>query len=310
MLDTHQAIGGSPQQPGLKWTHLRPCAVSAHLAEDDLAVSSYLVQQVYKHLHLGRRKMSKCLCMKQVAHRDEQFITIAQLTQAFLEAGLPVLSLDTKKKEYLGPFYRPGTGFGTAALPVYDHDFNSAATGRIIPHGIYDVGQNRGYLTLGLSHDTSAFACDNLRHFWIEHLQWQYRDAEMVLLLCDGGGSNHVRHYMVKQDLYRLAQALELTLVVAHYPAYCSKWNPIEHRLFCHLTHAWQGTTLLSVEQAQALAAQTTTQTGLEVAVWINRREYPTGRQANEEFKENLDQYIDFSEKLPLWNYQIHPRLL
>ena len=248
--------------------------------------------------------------MKQVAHRDEQFNTIAELTQAFLEAGLPVLSIDTKKKEYLGPFHRPGTGFGTAALPVYDHDFNSAAKGRVIPHGIYDVAQNRGYITLGLSHDTSAFVCDNLRHFWTKHLQWIYPEAEMVLLLCDGGGSNHARHYIVKQDLYRLAQELELTLVVAHYPPYCSKWNPIEHRLFCHVTHAWQGASFDRVEQVQALAAQTSTKTGLEVEVWINRRAYATGRQGSADFKKNVQHYIDFSDKLPRWNYRIHPLLL
>jgi len=310
VLEENNAIAGSPQDPNLRWTHLRPSQVSEKLAEKDLDLSPYLVGRIYEYLNLRRRKMSKSKTMKQIAHRDEQFQYIAQLIAAFLEAGLPVLSLDTKKKEMLGEFYRPGYGYGTAALAVNDHDFASFSTGVVIPHGLYDVGQNRGYLTLGVSKDTSAFLCDNLQHFWLSDLQWHYPEAEMALLLCDGGGSNNARHYLVKQDLYRLAQELEITLVVAHYPAYCSKWNPIEHRMFCHVSRSWEGACFSNIELVKALAEQTSTQTGLEVEVWVNRGEYATGRRFRPSFKEKVSEYIDFSDHLPKWNYSIHPNIL
>jgi len=310
VLEENNAIAGSPQSAKLRWTHLPPSRVSEKLAEKDVDLSPYLVGRIYEYLNLRRRKMSKSKTMKQVAHRDEQFHYIAQLMAFFLEAGLPVLSLDTKKKEMLGQFYRPGYGYGTASLAVNDHDFASFSRGTVVPHGLYDVGQNRGYLTLGVSKDTSAFLCDNLGHFWLSDLQWRYREAKMVLLLCDGGGSNNASHSIVKEDLYRLSQQLDITFVVAHYPAYCSKWNPIEHRLFCHLSRSWEGVCLTHIGLVKKLAEQTTTQTGLEVQVWVNRREYATGRRVCPEFKEQVNQYIDFSDHLPKWNYSIHPKTL
>ena len=124
---------------------------------------------------------------------------------------------------------------------MYDHDFPSLAAGVVVPHGIYDLVQNKGYMSLGQSKDTSEFLCDNLRYHWQESIQKDYPEATERLLLMDGGGSNSCLHYIVKEDLQQLADELKIKLTIAHYPAYCSKYNPIEHRLFPHLQRSWEG---------------------------------------------------------------------
>ncbi len=216
---------------------------------------------------------------------------------------MPVLSIDTKHKELLGNFHRRGRYYDRSHRKVNDHDFKSSADGMVVPHGIYDVGDNFGYLSLGTSHDTSAFVCDNLAHFWQDDLQWKYLDKDWMLLLCDGGGSNNSRHYIVKEDLWALAQLLDMNIVVAHYPPYCSKWNPIEHRLFCHVHHAWEGTVFQNIRIVKEQAEKTQTETGLGIKVWINPKEYPTGRKPSLKFKENIHQTVHFDKNLPQWNY-------
>ncbi len=182
----------------------------------------------------GFRKRSyiKDIPLGQSIHRDEQFKYIAKLKERFLDAGNPVLSIDTKKKELIGCFHRKGHYYDQKFRKVNDHDFLSFAKAKMVPHGIYDIGQNKGYLTMGCSSDTSSFVVDNIIDHWQKDIQWDYLDKEWMLLLCDGGGSNNCRHYIFKQHLCRLARTLEMNILVAHYPPYCSKWNPIEHRLF------------------------------------------------------------------------------
>ncbi len=180
------------------------------------------------------RKIAKVLPGKESPNRDQQFLRIAQWKETFLAAGRPVISMDTKKKEFLGGLYRPGRVYTRVAIKAFDHDFPSWASGVIIPHGFYDVGRNEGCLHLGLSRDTSEFACDSLRLYWEQEGSRLYPDASEMLLLCDGGGSNGSRTHIFKQDLQQLVNELGLTIRVAHYPAYCSKFNPIERRLFRH----------------------------------------------------------------------------
>lgn len=227
------------------------------------------------------------------------------MKEVFLQNNLPVFSIDTKKKELLGNFYRQGSRYASAATEVNDHDFKNFATGQIVPHGIYDVAQNKGYLTLGLSRDTSEFVCDNMAHFWQQDFQWRYAEAPAMLLLCDGGGSNNCRHHIVKQELVRLANELKINILVAHYPPYCSKWNPIEHRLFCHISHAWQGVVFQNVQIVKELAEKTSTKTGLQVNVWLNKKNYSIGRLVESDFKDNMSDFIIFDDKLPQWNYLI-----
>jgi hypothetical protein len=205
----------------------------------------------------------------------------------------------------IGNLYRSGTLYTQAPVETFDHDFPSLAEGVVIPHGIYDVQRNHGYVTLGTSHDTSAFACDCLLQWWQRYGQPTYADADSLLVLCDGGGSNSARTYLFKQDLEQRALALDIEIRIAHYPPYTSKYNPIEHRLFPHLTRACQGVIFTSVELVRDLMANTTTKTGLVVDVTVLDKVYATGRKTAPHFKEQMR--VIFDDDLPQWNYTIPP---
>jgi hypothetical protein len=242
-----------------------------------------------------------------IPHRNEQFEKIACLKGQYQAAGNPVISMDTKKKEYLGNFYRSGHLYTTAVIHTLDHDFTSLAEGVIIPHGLYDLTLNKGYITLGTSHDTAEFAADSLRSWWLRQGQFDYPHATSLLLLCDGGGSNNVRHFIFKQEIQRLADELSLEIRIAHYPPYCSKFNPIEHRFFPHVTRACQGVIFKSVEVVKELMSRTKTQQGLVATVNLIDKVYQTGRKAHASFLENMP--IVFDDFLPTWNYRAVPRL-
>jgi len=296
---------GNPQDEELFWTHYSIKEIQEKMEHLGTKVSRHDVVNLMKFFNYKRRSLAKLEELKKVEGRNEQFEKIAMLKEFFLSKGYPVLSLDTKKKELLGNFYRSGTYFGTKTQRVYDHDFPSYSDGKVVPHGIYDVGDNKGYLTLGTSSDTSEFVCDNFEYFWKRDLQWKYPDSEWVLLLCDGGGSNNCRHYIFKEDLYKLAQRLQLNIMVAHYPTYCSKYNPIEHRLFPHVHRMWQGMVFKNIQIVKERADKTSTKTGLTVEVVINNRTYQTKRKYEEEFKTNITNYFYFDESLPKWNYSV-----
>jgi hypothetical protein len=294
---------GTPQSEHLKWVGLKPSEIRQKLAERNYEVSTYIVKQLLASEGYRKRSYLKSVSLDKVPNRNEQFEKIADLKQHFLDAGLPVLSIDTKKKELLGNFHRDGQYYDKQYRRVNDHDFRTHADGIVIPHGIYDLADNFGYLTLGSSKDTSAFVCDNIQHFWQSDLQWKYPDANWLLLLCDGGGSNNARHFIVKQDFYKLAQQLDINILVAHYPPYCSKWNPIEHKLFCHVHRAWQGCVFQNIQIVKELAEMTSTSKGLQVKVWINDKKYQTKRSVNPDFKNNINQFVNFDDDLPKWNY-------
>jgi len=205
----------------------------------------------------------------------------------------------------MGNFYRPGTLYTQAPVETWDHDFPSLAQGVVIPHGIYDLQRNQGYVTLGTSHDTSEFACDSLRQWWQTDGQALYAEADSLLLLCDGGGSNSARTYLFKADLEQLVQEIGMEIRVAHYPPYTSKYNSIEHRLFPHLTRACQGVIFTSVDLVKDLMAKATTKTGLEVNVSILDKVYATGRKVAATFKEQMR--VIFDDALPQWNYRVLP---
>ncbi len=191
-------------------------------------------------------------------------------------------------------------------MEVYDHDWPSLAEGVAIPHGLYDLAENEGYIHIGTSHDTSEFACDALRNWWDRHGSRRYAKATSILILCDGGGSNSSRTYLFKQDLQSLANDLEMEIRVAHYPPYTSKYNPIEHRLFPHISRSCQGVIFESIEMVKELIEKTTTRTGLKVVATILDKAYTTGRKVAKEFKEAMS--IEFDEHLPQWNYTAKPQ--
>jgi hypothetical protein len=301
----HEHTAGDPMKPDCLWTNLSLPAISRLLNGLGFHASPYTVEQLLHECKLGRRQAFKYLTMRQHKDRDQQFGILGSYKQSFLESPNPIISIDTKKKELLGLFYRKGRLFTTQGREVFDHDFPSFAKGVVIPHGIYDLKRNRGYVNLGTSHDTSAFACDSILAWWTAEGHDAYPQAKELLLLCDGGGSNSASQYLFKEDLQQLVDHMGITIRVAHYPPYCSKYNPIEHRLFPHLTRACQGIILECVEQAQFYLSKAATQTGLKVVVNILDKVYETGRKVAKGFKKTMK--LVFDKVLPKFNYKAIP---
>lgn len=297
---------GDPMRHDLVWTDLTPREIANTLHDQDLCVGPRIVRRILDTLGFARRQIAKVLPGGETLDRDPQFRHLAHLIQDFQEAGNPILSIDTKKKEFLGTLYRDGQVYCQEVLKAFDHDFPSLAQGVIIPHGIYDLVLNHGWLHLGLSHDTTEFSCDSLRLFWQHDGQFLYPNASAILLLCDGGGSNSCRKHLFKEDLQALVNELRVPIRVAHYPAYCSKFNPIERRLFCHVTRACQGVLFDSLPTVVRLMQKTTTQSGLSVTVRVMEKLYETGRKVSEAFKKKMP--IVFEPILPKWNYWAMPQ--
>ena len=306
VLREHTA--GDPMDAQVRWTNLTPQEIVKALADDhDLVVSRTVVRKLLKKHHYRRRKAQKKLGFKRdIKDRNAQFENISRLKMDYEAAGNPMVSLDTKKKEQIGNLYRDGHLYTREELWTYDHDFPSYADGVIIPHCLYDWTLKTGYIQLGTSHDTSEFACDSFRHWWTTYGRHNYPTATSILVLCDGGGSNSSRHYIFKQDLQALADELGIEIRIAHYPPYCSKYNPIEHRFFPHVTRACQGVIFTSIELVKELMEKTRTTTGLNAFVHILDKAYETGRKVADGFKENME--IVFDEYLPRWNYRAIPR--
>lgn len=299
----HDHTAGDPMDEKVQWTNLREWEI-AHALEKDygVKVSRNIVRQLLKKHGYRLRKAQKRKPMKKnVPDRNAQFDNILRLKSEYEKAGNPVISMDTKKKENLGNFYRDGRLYTLEELKVFDHDFPSFAEGVIIPHSLYDINLNTGYVQIGTSHDTSEFACDSFRYWWYNYGCLNYPNADSILVLCDGGGSNSSSHYLFKQDLQILADEIGIEIRIAHYPPYCSKYNPIEHRLFPHITRTCQGVIFSSLEVVSDLIAKTRTKTGLEVFVHVINKLYKTGRKVTENFKSEMR--IAFDNFLPKWNY-------
>jgi hypothetical protein len=303
VLQEHTA--GSPEEE-LVWTDLKLREIADCLAQQGLLVSHHIVLQLLQQEGFHQRQAQKSCSMGESPDRDAQFLNIARLKQEFFEQSNPILSIDTKKRELIGNFFRYGTLWTRLTQRTLDHDFPSFADGIVIPHGLYDLGLNRGYIHLGTSHDTSEFACDCLRDWRQGEGQDNYRQATELLLLGDGGGSNSASTYLFKADLQALVNEWGMPIRVAHYPPYCSKYNPIEHRLFCHVSRVCRGVILTSVDLVKQLMEKTRTRTGLQVVVKVLDKVYQKGRKIAEEVKESLNLVRDTF--LPQWNYRILPQ--
>ena len=299
-------IAGDPMRQAVVSTDLTPQEISQSLREHAVCAGPRIVRRILDGLGFARRQMLKVLPGGDSPHRDAQFRHLAHLIQEFLAAGNPVLSMDTKKKEYLGTLYRDGKVYCQQALKAFAHDFPSLAHGVIIPHGLYDLARNQGWIHRGLSRDTTAFACDSLRLFWHSDGPRLYPNASAILLLCDGGGSNSCHKHLFKEDLQELVNDLKVPIRMAHYPAYCSKFNPIERRLFSHVTRACQGVLFDSLQTVMGLIQKTKTQQGLSVTVRVLDTLYEGGRTVSEAFKKNMP--IVFDTVLPKWNYWAMPQ--
>ena len=304
ILDVRTA--GDPDEPQVLWTDLSPREIAHAAGVMGTPVSPPVVENWLEEQGMALRKIKKVLEGGQSPDRDTQFKRIAELKTEYAAAGNPMFSVDTKAKEHLGQLFRAGRVWTQKAFEALDHDFPSLATGVVIPHGIYDIARNRGHINIGLSHDTSEFACDSFRWYWNRIGQRCYPHATSILLLCDSGGSNAAAHYIFKQDLQALVNDIGIEIRVAHYPSYCSKFNPIERRLFPHVTRACQGMLFDTVETVVRLMSKASTSTGLRNTVNVIRREYETGRKVADGFKANMT--ILFDKLLPRWNYVAKPQ--
>ena len=300
-------MAGLPQDESVVWLDIGVPQIRRELLERGHEVSEYIVRQMVKAEGLKRRSFTKSLPLREVEDRDAQFVKINSAKTACIKAGIPIISVDTKKREMVGNFKRDGQVYCTTAPKALDHDFETFSEGVIVPHGIYDIALNTGYLSIGTSHDTSEFVCDNIERVWNRHLKPLYPDARMLVILCDGGGSNSSRHRIVKQDLMDLADRIGLKILVMHYPPYCSKFNPIEHRLFSQITRSWSGMPLFSVADACRRAANTVTEKGLKVFAEIVDKVYETQRKVHESFQGRLARQVILDESLHNWNYLISP---
>jgi hypothetical protein len=304
LVEHHTA--GSAVEPGRVWTSRSCESFSEELADSGFSVCANTVDRLLRNeLGLSRRKMEKTLALGENADRDAQFQRMNQVKQYFLVRDWPVLSIDTKKKELLGRFERAGQAWTDDRLQAWDHDFPSSSWGKVIPYGVYDLAANEALVYLAQGADTGELACDAIRRWWYRLGKWRYDATSPILLLADCGGSNGYRVPLFRQRLHQLSQRLCRTFRVCHLPPYCSKYNPIDHRLFCHLSRSLQAIQLTSIEATYQALEQTTTQTGLRVVCELARHEYAAGIKAEPKFL--ADEPTQRDKALSAYNYKFSP---
>lgn len=298
-------LAGDPDEPLELWTDLELCEIAEQLETLGTSISQPTLENLLWDLDISRRKIDNSLPGGHVPDRNEQFENIAALREQFTNSENPIFSVDTKAKEHLGFLYREGRTWCTKPQKAFDHDYPSWADGVVIPHGIYDLKRNHGHINLGTSCETSQFACESFRWFWKRIARRHYPHAKQILWLCDAGGSNNYRHKIFKQDLETLVREIGLPIRVAHYPSYCSKFNPIERRFFPHVTRACRGMLFDTIDTVVRLMRKTSTRTGLTSTVHVVNKVYQKARKVRDDFLETAR--ITYDKLLPKWNYTVLP---
>jgi len=297
---------GDPESP-LRWICKSTRALAAQLTGKKHPVSHEKVAQLLRDQNYSLQSNRKTEEGADHPDRDAQFRHINAQVKRALATGIPVISVDTKKKELLGNYENSGKQWLPAKKPVKvnGHDFPSPDVPRAYPYGIYDLARNRGFVNVGTDHDTGAFAVASIRGWWRSEGRSLYSDARVLLITADGGGSNGSRLRLWKLELQNFSDETGLSISVCHFPPGTSKWNKVEHRLFSFISSNWRGEPLRDYETIVNLIARTTTAKGLQVTCRLDRRKYPTGRNVtDEEFKRvNLKRNTFHGD----WNYIIHP---
>jgi hypothetical protein len=296
---------GDPMSP-LRWTTKSTRNLAAELASQGHRVSADIVGDLLREDGFSLQGNTKTLEGKQHPDRDGQFRYLNEQARTHRDAGQPVISVDTKKKELLGEFKNTGRQWRPAGEPVRvnTHDFPGDSVGKAVPYGIYDITANTGWVNVGTDHDTATFAVESIRRWWHAAGTHDYPTATRLLITADAGGSNGYRSRTWKAELAALAAETGLTITVCHLPPGTSKWNKIEHRLFCHITMNWRGRPLTSHEVILASIAATTTGTGLSVHAQLDTGDYPTGVQISDARMAALPiaQHPFHGD----WNYTLH----
>jgi len=294
---------------GLKWTRRTTAKIAAELDALGITVSDRTVAKLLKQMDFSLRVNHKQLsrvCAVSAEERDAQFVHIGEVRERFAAQGLPVISVDTKKKELVGQFKNPGTSWSRQPVLVNDHDFRSDALGMAIPYGIYDLPAQRGTVFVGTSHDTPGFAAESIEKWWRYEGRRRYAGAQELAILADSGGSNAPTCRAWKHGLQRqLCERHGLTVTVAHYPSGASKWNPIEHRLFSEISKNWAGRPLDSYDTILNYLRTTRTNTGLRLRAHLVHKHYERGVKIPDKVMKDLP--ITKDPALPRWNYVISP---
>jgi hypothetical protein len=292
------------------WCSLSLRDLAGQLAARGFRCGKDAVARMLRAQGYSLQGMAKVLEGRQYPDRDAQFRRINAMIAAFAAAGDPAVSVDAKKKEQLGPFAREGRAWRPAGDPVKvrDHDFPDRDRGKIIPYGVYDIAANRGFVSVGTGHDTAAFAVSALRAWWRAEGSLRYPAAARLLVTCDAGGSNSCGCRLWKDQLAVLAAETGLVIMVCHFPPGTSKWNKIEHRLFCHITRTWRARPLMTARDAVAGIAATVTSAGLKCTAVLDDGEYPSGVKVSDERMSYLqERVLDRGAVRGEWNYAVLP---
>jgi Rhodopirellula transposase DDE domain len=300
-------VGGDPASDK-KWVRCSLRQLCEWLKEEGHPASPTVVGRLLKNMGYSLRANERKQGQSRANHpeRDEQFRYIASRRDSFSSAGLPIISVDTKKKELIGNFRRPGKTWCKKPPEVNEHDYSSQAECLAVPFGIYDVMKNTGYVVVGLSHNTSEFAVSSISRWWQDEGQEVYPGVAELMILADGGGGNGCRSKAWRWNLQeKICNRYRLTVTVCHYPPGCSKWNPVEHRLFSQISNNWAGTPLRSLAIMLGYIRGTTTSTGLSVKAVLDEGIYPRGQKVTWKDVDALN--LTPHEVCPEWNYTIRP---
>ncbi len=297
---------GDPEKI-IHWTTLCLMDIRDILRDEyNIKVSHTVVAGTLEKLGYSKQMNQKMLQVgKPHPDRNAQFEYINATSGEYIKSGIPVISIDCKKKENIGNFKNPGQEYRPVKDPrkVMDHDFLIKKLGSVAPYGIYDIDKNCGFVNLGISHDTAEFAVNSIMQWWLHIGKETYPDAGRLYITCDGGGSNGSRIHLWKTQLAEFAQRTSLEIHVSHFPPGTSKWNKIEHKLFCYISRNWQGQPLIDIPTIIKLIGSTTTNNGLTVKCILDENEYQTGIKVSEEYFNNVD--IEAIEPMSTWNYII-----
>lgn len=297
---------GDPERV-IHWTTKSLMSIAEELNEKyRIKVSHTVVAGELEKMGYSKQLNQKMLQVgKPHPDRNKQFEYISATARECIKQGIPVISVDCKKKENIGNFKNTGKEYRRKkdARKVLDHDFLDAELGKVAPYGIYDIDKNIGFVNLGTSHDTAEFAVNSILQWWLHIGKETYPNATKIYINCDGGGSNGARIHLWKAQLAKFADETGLEVHVSHFPPGTSKWNKIEHRLFCYISKSWAGQPLINIETVIDLIGSTTTKQGLKVKCILDEHEYKTGIKVSENEYLNID--IKHDKTLPDWNYII-----
>ena len=298
---------GDPLSP-LRWTCKSLANLADELSQQGFAVSHTTVGHLLKQSGYSLQANRKTREGKDHPDRDAQFAYINRRVVAYRRGGRPAISVDTKKKEILGNKKNGGREYRPKGKPreVDTHDFPNPKVGKAVPYGVYDLARNEAWVSVGLTHDTAEFAVAAIAQWWEQLGCQRYASPARLLITADSGGSNGNRNRLWKYELQRLADTTGMMIEVCHYPPGTSKWNKIEHRLFCHITRNWRGVPLVTHEVVVNLVSSTRTNAGLEVHCWLDEKAYPRGRKVSE--TEYAALRIRRNKFHGDWNYEILPR--